>query len=103
MDISIKEDKNNALLHRRELNFVASYDGATPKRIDVRNKLAAMLNIDSELVVIQSITNMFGKQEASGYAKVYEDADYMKKIESKHILNRNTVPEEAEAGEAGSE
>ena len=30
MDIRILKDKNNALLNRRELDFVVKYEGSTP-------------------------------------------------------------------------
>jgi len=53
MDINILKDKNNALLNRRELDFILKYEGSTPSRSDVRNKLAAMLNAPLELLVIE--------------------------------------------------
>jgi len=44
MDIKVVKDKKNLLLNRRELDFVVKYEGSTPSRNDVKNKLAAMLN-----------------------------------------------------------
>lgn len=94
MDIKIIEDKNNALLNRREVNFVVTFKGPTPPRNDVKNKMAAMLNVPVELVIIQKMENEFGKQEALGYAKIYEDASRMKEIERESVLVRNALPEE---------
>lgn len=99
MDIKIIEDKNNALLKRREVYFVVTFKGPTPPRNDVKNKMAAMLNVPLELVIIQKMKNEFGKQEASGYAKIYEDASRMKEIESEHAMVRNALPEEAKVAE----
>ena len=86
MDIRILKDKNNALLNRRELDFVVKYEGSTPSRSDIKNKLAAMLNAPVELLVIQRI-------------KLYEDADRMKQVELGYVLKRNAVPGTETEGE----
>ncbi|MCD4703558.1 MAG: 30S ribosomal protein S24e [Methanosarcinaceae archaeon] len=99
MDINIVEDKNNSLLNRRELNFSVVFEGPTPTRNDVKNKLAAMLNVPLELVILQNMDNKFGKEEASGYVKIYEDAERMKTVEKEHILKRNKLPEAESATE----
>lgn len=89
MEIQILKDKNNVLLNRRELDFVVKYEGSTPSRIDVRNKLAALLNVPLELLVIQRFATEYGIQEARGYAKLYSDIQRMKQIENEYILKRN--------------
>lgn len=102
MDISITNDKNNALLNRRELNITVAFDGATPSRDDVKAKIAAMLNVPLELVIVQKMENEFGKQELVGYVKIYEAADRMKQVEKDYVLERNAIPE-PEAEEATEE
>lgn len=92
MDIRILKDKNNALLNRRELDFIVKYEGSTPSRNDVRNKLAAMLNAPLELVVVQRLKTEYGMQEGKGYAKIYENADRMKEVELEYVLKRNVAP-----------
>ena len=92
MDINILKDKKNALLNRRELDFIVKYEGSTPSRSDVRNKLAAMLNAPLELLVIQRIKTEYGMQESKGYAKIYEDASRMKEVELEYVLKRNLAP-----------
>jgi len=92
MDIRILKDKNNALLNRRELDFIVKYEGSTPSRNDVRNKLAAMLNAPLELLVVQRIKTEYGLQEGKGYAKLYENADRMKEVELEYVMKRNAIP-----------
>lgn len=99
MDIKVVKDKKNSLLNRRELDFVVKYEGSTPSRNDIRNKLAAMLNAPLELLVIQRIKTEYGMQESKGYAKLYEDADRMKQVEQAYILKRNAVPGSETEGE----
>jgi small subunit ribosomal protein S24e len=97
MDIKILEDKNNVLLNRRELDFTVKYEGPTPSRSDIRNKLAAMLNAPFELLIIQKVDTEYGMQEARGYAKLYADEVRMKEIEHEYILKRNPAPAEEKA------
>jgi len=99
MDIKVVKDKKNSLLNRRELDFVVKYEGSTPSRNDVKNKLAAMLNAPLELLVIQRIKTEYGMQESKGYAKLYEDADRMKQVEQAYVLKRNAVPGSETEGE----
>ena len=101
MDIKILKDKKNALLNRRELDFVVKYEGPTPSRNDVRNKLAAILNAPLEMLVIQRIKTEYGMQESKGYAKLYVNANRMKEVELEYILKRKQAPlEETEGKEA---
>ena len=103
MDINITEDKNNALLNRREVKFDATFEGATPSRLDVKNRLAAMLNVPLELVILQKFDNSYGVSAAEGYAKIYEDADRMKVVEKEYVLKRNELPEPEVEEEASEE
>ncbi|MBN2111371.1 MAG: 30S ribosomal protein S24e [Methanosarcinaceae archaeon] len=105
MDIRIIKEKNNAILNRRELNLDIGFKGATPSRDQVKGKIAAMLNVPLELVIIQKMEKEFGKQAVSAYVKVYENADRMKQIEADYVLKRNVLPEpevEEEAEEAAT-
>ncbi|SRR6056297_1362963 len=96
MDINITNDKNNALFNRRELNLTVAFDGATPSRNDIKAKVAALLNVPLELVIVQKMENDFGQQEAAGYVKVYETVDRMKQVEKDYVLERNKIPEPEE-------
>ena len=96
MDINVTEDKNNALLNRREINFTVKFEGPTPSRNDVKGKLVAMLNAPLDLTIIHKLDGEYGMQELAGYAKIYEDAARMKQVEGKHMIIRNEVPAEPE-------
>lgn len=96
MDINVTEDKNNALLNRREINFTVKFEGPTPSRNDVKGKLVAMLNAPLALTIIHKLDGEYGMQELAGYAKIYEDEARMKQVEGKHMVARNEVPAEPE-------
>ncbi|MDD5318124.1 MAG: 30S ribosomal protein S24e [Candidatus ainarchaeum sp.] len=74
MEISVKDRKENRLLRRAEARFEVEFEGATPSRKEVKEKLCAALNSKPELTVIGWMAQGFGKNTLSGYAKVYEDA-----------------------------
>ncbi|MCL7411064.1 MAG: 30S ribosomal protein S24e [Methanosarcinaceae archaeon] len=93
MDINITEDKNNALLNRREIKFTVKFEGPTPSRNDVKGKLVAMLNVSLDLMIIQKMDSVYGMQELSGYAKIYEDAARMTQVERDYSIKRNVIPE----------
>jgi small subunit ribosomal protein S24e len=94
MDIEIVEKKDNALLGRTEVKFRVLHAGAqTPKREEVREKLAAIVNAKKTLVVVDSMDSTFGHGETFGYAKVYPNPESAGKVEPEHLLKRNKLEE----------
>jgi len=102
MDFEFIRDEENGLLNRRELDFVLTFEGATPSRRTILGKLCALQNVKESLVVLDSIKTSFGKQELTGYARIYEDEESLKRVEPAHLVARTGVPEE-EAGEGAEE
>lgn len=99
MDIKITSDKNNPLLHRREVKFVATFDAATPSIKEVKAKLVAILNANKEMLVVDTLDQEFGRLEAQGYAKIYNDEKIMNTVEKKSVLEKNKSEEAAEVAE----
>jgi len=94
MDINIKDQKENPLLNRTEIKFDCIYQGeATPKVLDVKNKLVAMLNAKKELLVVDQIKPSFGEGRANGYAKLYDSEESLADIETKHVIEKNKEPQ----------
>jgi small subunit ribosomal protein S24e len=89
MELSVKDKKENALLKRTEVRFTVGFDGATPGRKEVKEKLCAALKANPALTVIDVLKQGYGSKELEGYAKVYSDADAMS-AEQPHALLRET-------------
>ncbi len=101
MELIIDEKKENPLLNRIEIRFRVRHPKApTPKREDVRNLIAANLNVEKDRVIIDKMHTPFGIHETRGYAKVYNTVEDAKKIEPDYILRRNKLLEGGEGGEA---
>jgi small subunit ribosomal protein S24e len=101
MDIDIKEQIENPLLSRTEIQFNCLYQGeATPKVLDVKNKLVAILNVDKNLLVVDKVKPNYGEGRAEGYAKLYDSEETLNRVERDHVVKKN---QEAVASEEESE
>jgi len=97
MEIEIKQKIENPLLNRTEVHFDCVYSGEpTPKVMDVKNKLIALLDADKNLLVVDRLLPKFGEGRAEGYAKIYDSFENLKEIEQKHVLDKNMEPQEDE-------
>jgi small subunit ribosomal protein S24e len=103
MDIEIINEKENLLLDRKEITFNISHADATPSRDSVKNTLVALLNSQSELVIVDKLATQYGTQNTVGYAKVYSDAKRANEVENKYILERNKPAPVKEVEEPAAE
>ena len=100
MEINVNEKIENPLLNRTEIRFDCTYQGeATPKVLDVKNRLVATLNVDKNLLVVHNLKPSYGEGKANGYAKLYDSEESLKKIEREHVVikNKEATKEKEEA------
>ncbi|HQD25738.1 MULTISPECIES: 30S ribosomal protein S24e [Methanoculleus] len=97
MDFEITRDVRNELLNRRELTFTLTFDGPTPSRKSIQEKLAAMLNMSENLVVLDLDRTRFGKMELTGRARIYDDEESRNSTERDYLLKRGEPKAESEA------
>ncbi len=88
MEIQIIKDKTNPILKRREISLKVK-DKVTPGRVEVKSKLAAMLNSKSELIVIERLGTVYGKQELAGTACIYQTEERLKQLAHEHLVARD--------------
>lgn len=94
MEINLTEEKYNALIGRKEVNAVINHLGeVTPTREAVRSKVAALLNVDLDNVVIQSIQGSFGEPISQVAVHCYDNVEDVKAYEPKYRLKRNKIRE----------
>ena len=92
MELEITEKKNNPLLKRTEVQFIAKHETeGTPNRKLIRSELADALNTKQENIIIDSITSSFGSNISKGYAKAYSSRKHAEDVERKFQLSRNKV------------
>ena len=94
MKIEIQSKKENLLLGRSEVLFEVDHDGEpTPARDALRSKLAELMNVQKEKVMVDHLKTEYGKGRSVGYAKVYLSVDAVKSRESKHQQIRHGLIE----------
>lgn len=94
MKIEIESKKPNALMDRTEVTFKADHRGeGSPKRADVKAKLAEALAVSKDKVVIDHMETEFGTGVSAGYAKVYGSEESAKKFEKNYLQARNGLAE----------
>lgn len=88
MEIQIIKDKTNQLLKRREIS-VSVKNKTTATRIELKNKLAALLNSKPELIVIEHLGTIYGKQEMLAKACLYQTEERLKELSHQHLIARD--------------
>ena len=94
MEINIIEDKENKLLHRREVRVSVKDYGATPSRKELISSISAKLGVNQENLVLNIADQQFGKKETLCYVKIYDDPKFREMYESKYKIERMTREKE---------
>ncbi|UCE09052.1 MAG: 30S ribosomal protein S24e [Candidatus Thorarchaeota archaeon] len=98
MKIEILQEKENKPLSRREIEFRVEHIGSTtPSRADVLAKIVAQFDADSSAVVIRSLNTKFGIGITEGTARIYSDAEQMKRVELGYVLKRHASTKKEES------
>lgn len=98
MEIQIIKDKTNPILKRREVSLKVK-NKVTPSRMEVKSKLAALLNSKPELIVIEHLNTIYGRQEIIGDACIYQTEERLKQLAHQHLVARD-APKVKEGAEA---
>lgn len=100
MEINITQKTENPLLDRTEIEFECTYQGeSTPKVLEVKNRLVAVLDVDKNLLVVDKLKPQFGEGKSIGYAKLYQSEESLSKIEREHVLEKNQEAAKEAEGE----
>lgn len=82
METRIKSVRENPLLDRREVEISISHTGeATPSKDDVKSRVAAENDLDTEEIEVESIYTGYGEKVSKGNLKVYEEFEYDEELE----------------------
>ncbi len=70
------------LLNRKEISVDIDFSGITPKKDEIKKRLANSLKVDEELVVVKKIVQRYGGNKIKVFARVYKDKNSLDKIET---------------------
>lgn len=92
MDVKITQQKDNALMGRKDITFQLAHAGeTTPSRAQVRQLVASQVGTKTENVVIDSMDTEYGIGRTHGTARAYKSPDEARKTERVHLLKRNQL------------
>lgn len=92
MEIEIENEKQNELLHRRELQSRIYHDGeSTPTIKQVKDRVADLVGESKGNIIVKKIDSKFGKGESIVDSRIYENEEDIKKYEPKYSLKRNNI------------
>ncbi len=96
MEVKIVSRNRNPFFDREEVEFIVEHEGeGTPSRLEIRRKLAALLNVSLDQVFIRKVETEYGVGRSKCNARVYNSKDAALRFEPKHIIKRNIAEEEA--------
>lgn len=83
MELHVKNDKKNALLHRKEVDGTLNYTGATPSNAQLQEALSKKFGSAADAIAVKHIYGAFGAQTATFEAHVYDTKENLLKVEPK--------------------
>lgn len=102
MNVSILSTSENKLLERKEIEAEVSFEGATPKRADLKQAICGKAGINPELMVLSVVTNAFGRHTVRVVAHAYADKEKLMKVEAHHIKVREGLAQKKEKKKAAA-
>ncbi len=97
--MKVLEQKENPLFSRKEVVVLVERVDATPSRVEVLKQLSEFFKASPDTIVIDSITQKFGERQATVNAKIYSNANALKKTERAFKLARGKHKEKKEGVE----
>lgn len=88
MNVNILTTTENKLLDRKEVEAEVSFDSATPKRAELKSAISQKIGANPELVVIRSVSSVFGRKLVKVLAHAYSKKESMMGTEPVHIKVR---------------
>ena len=90
LEIEFIDEKENVFTKRKEITFKIRHEfQAVPERIRVRDKIAALKSVSSDLTFIVKMQSHFGKPEIIGIAHIYEDKATVDRLVPAYLMLRN--------------
>jgi small subunit ribosomal protein S24e len=95
----VEKRVKNSVIGREELTVrIYHIGGSTPSRKELRNAIASLLQSKEGLVVVRKIDTPYGAGYSLASVHVYDSEETMKRMELKHILDRDAGTKSQKGG-----
>jgi small subunit ribosomal protein S24e len=88
MELKITDDKENALMGRREIAFYIDGEEKTPATVEVKVELCKRLNLDPDSTIVTKVQQRFGIRRVECTAHSYKEKGALERNEPAHIIER---------------
>lgn len=103
MKIEIKKQKKNPLLKREEISVSIEHPGkATPSRREILPELAKVLKSSEDLIIIDKIFSVYGRNVSEARVLAYKKKDEIPKEKLEKMKGRMTEKKKAAPAEASA-
>ncbi len=111
MRIEVVSKNDNKLFDRVDVSFLVKEVSATPSRVEIRKKLAAVISAKDDCVIVDKLVTQYGSTDVRGVARVYSSNAELRKNEAGFLVKRNfgeevkedNVKEEGGVSDSGAE
>ena len=102
MNVNVISSTENKLLDRKEIEAEVSFDGATPKRDELKAAVCQKIALNPDVTVLRKVENSFGTKSVRVTAYSYSTKEALVATEPDYIQKREGMikKEEAPAPEA---
>jgi len=96
MNVNILSTTENKLLDRREIEAEVTFEGATPKRAELKQAIGGKVGLNPELMVLSQVTSTFGKRLVRVRVHAYPDKEKLMSVEAYHLKVREGLAQKKE-------
>ncbi len=93
MNVNVLATTENKLLDRKEIDAEISFEGATPKRAEIKQAMGGKIGANPELMVLREVSSTFGRSSVKVLAHLYPTKEQLMNTEPKHIKIREGLME----------
>ena len=102
MKINILHDKKT-VLPRREIRAEVIFEGKTPSRHEIKEKINAEIKGDKHLLLVTGLKGAFKERKGIVTCLQYDNADAMNEIEYEYRIEKNKIEEMQEDSSSSDE
>ncbi|MFN7990913.1 MAG: hypothetical protein U0R44_02015 [Candidatus Micrarchaeia archaeon] len=88
MNVNLISNTENKMLERKEIQAEVSFDGATPKRAELKEAVSHKVGANPELVVLRKVSSSFGRKSVKVLAHAYSKKEALMSTEPVYIKVR---------------
>jgi small subunit ribosomal protein S24e len=81
MNVNLISNVENKLLDRKEIKAEVSFDGATPKRAQLKEAVSHKVGANPDMVVLRKVSSSFGRKTVTVVAHAYPSKEILMSTE----------------------